>query len=194
MLAGNSRYTASGLSATIYLHGSGGTANPPTLSLTTSSPTASDASYKDSPSLAFSGGNAWKEIGTWQAAPAVSGGTLTILGDAHVWLGLKNSDDIGTNFDVRIDVSRNGAVLSSGQALCVQGVARPATNAKEVVVSLAPFSATPFNGTSDVLAFKVLTRIGTNASGASCGGHVNAVGLRVYFDATNRTARFDAKF
>lgn len=194
ILGGNSRYTVSRMIATLFLHGSGGTANPPTLSLSTAGPTATDASYKDSPSIALSGGNTWKDVGTWQAAPAVASGTLSTLGETHVWLGLKNSDDQGTNFDVRIEVAKNGTLVASGQALCVQGVTRNPANAKEVVISFGPFPATGFNGSTDVLTFKVSTRIGTTGSGASCGGHSNATGLRVYFDATTRNARFDARF
>jgi hypothetical protein len=194
ILGASSRYTASRLIATIYLHGTGGTANPPTLSLSGSAPTATDASYKDSPSIAFSGGNTWKDVGTWQAAPAVSNGTLSTLGETHVWLGLKNSDDQGTNFDVRVELAKNGNIIASGQTLCVQGVTRNPTNAKEVAIPVGAFPATAFNGTTDVLTLKVSTRIGTAGTGASCGGHSNAVGLRLYFDATSRTARFDAKF
>jgi hypothetical protein len=39
-----------------------------------------------------------------------------------------------------------------------------------------------------------LTRIGTDGSGNFCGGHSNAVGLRLYFDATTRPARFSATY
>jgi hypothetical protein len=194
ILGGNSRYTVTRLIASIFLHGSGGTANPPTLSLSGAAPTATDASYKDSPSIAFSGGNTWKEVGIWQAAPAVANGTLTTLADARLWLGLKNSDDQGTNFDVRIEVAKNGTVIASGQALCVQAVTRNPVNAKEVVIPFGGLPPTAFNGTSDVLTFRVSTRIGTNSNGAFCGGHSNAVGLRLYFGAATRSARFDAKF
>ena len=47
---------------------------------------------------------------------------------------------------------------------------------------------------SDVLSLRVLTRIGTNGSGAFCGGHSNAVGLRLYFDAVSRPSKFTAIF
>jgi len=40
----------------------------------------------------------------------------------------------------------------------------------------------------------VLTRIGTTATGARCGGHSNAVGLRLYFDAVSRAAQVTATF
>ncbi|HUL04112.1 MAG TPA: hypothetical protein VLV16_12885 [Gemmatimonadales bacterium] len=200
LLKGNAEFIlgrlppASGTAQTLYLTGTGATANPPTLSLTATAPTTTTAKYKDSPSITFNGGNAWAAVGTWTAAPGLSSGTLAALGAAQLWLGLKNSDDIGTNFDVRIEAYKNGALVAAGQTLCVQGLTLNASLAKTVTVAFAPFSATPFNGTTDVLSFKVLTRIGTTSTGASCGGHSNAVGVRVYFDAVSRAASFAATF
>jgi hypothetical protein len=55
-------------------------------------------------------------------------------------------------------------------------------------------AAAGFNGTTDVLSLKVLTRIGTTETGARCGGHANAVGLRLYFDAASRAAQVAATF
>lgn len=194
LLAGNARYVASRLPATLFLHGSGATANPPTLSLSTAAPTATTTKYKDSPSITFSGGNAWAQVGTWTAAPGLTSGLLTALGGAQVWLGLKNSDDIGTNFDLRVEASKNGALVAAGEALCISGITRNPDYAKAVTVTFAPFSATSFNGTSDALSFRVLTRIGTTGAGAFCGGHSNAVGLRLYFDAVSRAAQVAATF
>ena len=56
------------------------------------------------------------------------------------------------------------------------------------------FSPAAFNGTTDVLSLRILTRIGTNGSGGFCGGHSNAVGLRLYFDAVSRPSRFGGTF
>ena len=128
------------------------------------------------------------------AAPALVSGTLTALGESRVWFGLKNSDDQGTYFDVRAEVSKNGTLLASGETRCVQGITRNPANAKEVILTFGPVSAAAFNGTTDVLSLKVLTRIGTTATGARCGGHSNAVGLRLYFDAVSRAAQVTATF
>ena len=177
---------------TFYLHGTGATNNPPTLFLDTIAPTATTEKFKDSTSISRNGGNPWKEVGTWTAASSATPATLAALSDFHAWLGLKNSDDQGTFFDLRVEAYKNNALLTSGQALCITGVSRPAANAKEVVVGFDTFSTTTFNGTSDELKLKVLTRVGTNAAGDSCGGHNNAVGLRVYFDAVARSSRFSA--
>ena len=177
-----------------FLKGAGGTANPPTLSLSIAAPTGTTAKYQDSPSINYNGGNPWAEVGTWTAAPALVTGTLTALGEATVWLGLKNSDDQGTYFDVRVEVSRNGTLLASGETRCVQGVTRNPANAKAVSVALGPVTPASFNGTTDVLSLRVLTRIGTTETGARCGGHANAVGLRLYFDAASRAAQVAATF
>ncbi|TMI96014.1 MAG: hypothetical protein E6H01_14115 [Bacillati bacterium ANGP1] len=97
-------------SSDFFLHGSGGTANPPTLFLDRAAPVATTEKFKDSPSVNFSGGNPWKEVGTWPAQPALTNGTLTALSPVHVWLGLQNSNDQGTNFDLLAEVFKNGSL------------------------------------------------------------------------------------
>lgn len=185
---------AGGTAQALFLAGSGGTANPPTLSLSAQAPAGTTAKYQDAPGIKYGGGNPWAEVGTWTGAPALVSGTLTALGETHVWLGLKNSDDQGTYFDVRAEVSKNGTLLASGETRCVQGITRNPANAREVSVALGPVTAANFNGTTDVLSLKLLTRIGTTETGARCGGHANAVGLRLYFDAASRAAQVAATF
>lgn len=176
--------------ADFFLHGTGTDANPATLFLNTTTPAASTSKYKDSTSINYTGGNPWKEVGTWQATPVPASGTLTTLSSLHVWLGLKNSDDQGTNYDIKAEVSKNGIVIASGQTLCITGITRNPANAKEVLVSFSPFSQVSFNGTTDGLSIKVSTRVGTNQDGTKCPGHSNAVGLRLYFDALSRSSSF----
>ena len=183
---------SAGVPRPFYLHGTGSSSNPATLFLNNTAPTAATAKSKDSASVNFSGGNPWKEVGTWPAAPALSAGTLTDLSDLHVWLGLKNSDDQGTRFDLRVEVYKNGTLVAAGETLCIEGVTRNPSMAKDVTVMFAPFSSVAFNGTTDAMSMKVLTRIGTNGAGGFCGGHSNAVGLRLYFDAGSQPARFTA--
>ncbi len=178
--------------AVAFLHGTGSTANPPTLFVDENVPVGTIAKYSDSKAIKFAGGNSWKEIGTWTADPAFSTGTLDAVGDLEVWVGLKNSDDIGTRFDLRAEVYRNDSLVASGETYCIQGVTRNPALAKEVSVSfdlLVPDSS--FNGTSDVLRLKILTRIGTDGAGGFCGGHSNAVGLRLYHDAETRPSSFE---
>src|SRR6185369_2057629 len=137
---------------TLYLHGTGSVDNPPTLFLNTTAATDTTAKYKDSTSISRTGGNPWKQVGTWPAVSSTTTGEITALSDLHVWLGLKNSDDQGTYFDLRVEAYKNGDLLTSGQSLCITGVTRNAANAKEVVFGFDPFSATSFNGSSDVLS------------------------------------------
>ena len=191
VLLGGSSVTVSDF----FLHGTGATANPSTLFLDGTTPTATTAKSKDSAAIKFSGGNSWKEIGTWEAQPALSSGTLSALSNLVTWIGLKNSDDQGTWLDLRAEVYQNQTTLvASGEILCIQGVTRNANQAKEVAVSFNSPLPMTFDGTTDELSLRVLTRIGTNGSGAFCGGHSSAVGLRLYFDAVSRPSKFAATF
>ena len=176
-----------------YLHGRGGTANPPTLFLDTRAPTASTEKYKDSPSINFSGGNHWQPVGTWATSPVPAPGTVTALQPVHVWLGLKDDDDQGTKFDLLAELYKNGALVASGLTRCITGVTRKASQAKEVTATFGSFTPVSLNGSTDTLSLKIWTRIGTNSDNTKCGGHSNAVGLRLYFDAAIRPARFGAK-
>ncbi|MCI0389224.1 MAG: hypothetical protein MOB07_10750, partial [Acidobacteria bacterium] len=90
------------------------------------------------------------------------------------------------------EVSRNGALVAASETYCIRGVTRNPNMAKEVIVSFAPFSPVTFNGATDEMSLKVLTRIGSDGAGGSCGGHSNAVGLRLYFDSVSRLSRFNA--
>jgi probable HAF family extracellular repeat protein len=127
---------------------------------------------------------------------AVSAGSK-LLGASdplHAWLGLKTSDDIGTRFDLRAEILKNGVLVGSGEVACITGVARNPAQAVEVSVPFGPFSPTSFNGTADVLSARLLARIGTTDSRGFCGSHSNAAGLRLYFDAISRPSRFDVRF
>jgi hypothetical protein len=66
---------------------------------------------------------------------------LTSLDDLHVWLGLKNSDDIGTRFDLRAEVLVNGESLASGETLCITNITRNASLVKEIAVVFDTFEA-----------------------------------------------------
>jgi hypothetical protein len=177
-----------------YLHGTGTNANPAVLFLSTTAPSGSTAKYKDSTSVNFNNGNLWKDVGTWAITPAGVGGQLISLDDLHVWLGLKNSDDQGTRFDLRAEVYKNEELISTGETLCIPGITRNANQAKEVVVLFDTFDPVALDGAADSLSIKILTRIGTDGAGNHCGGHSSAVGLRLYFDASNRLSYFDGIF
>jgi len=182
--------------ATLFLHGSGSNANPNTLFLDDIAPTAATAKYKDSASVHFAAGNPWVTIGTWAAQPALTAGLLPTSSGLHAWVGLKNSDDIGTKFDLRAELSKNGILVASGAARCLTGITRNPAMAKEVTVLLDPFQSVEFNGTMDTLSLKLLTRIGTNPDDTKCtgpgGSHNSAAGLRMYFDGVSNSSQFGA--
>lgn len=87
-----------------YLHGSGSYNNPPNLFLDVTASADTQAKYKDSAGVHFSGGNPWHEVGIWSADASLVSGSLVDLSDLHIWAGLKNSDDQGTHFNVRAEV------------------------------------------------------------------------------------------
>ncbi len=84
----------------LFLHGRGSDNNPSVLFLDNTAPASISPRFKDSPELKFSGGNPWKEMGTWKATPT---GTFTALSDLRVWLGLKKNPDARTNFDLKAE-------------------------------------------------------------------------------------------
>jgi hypothetical protein len=110
------------------------------------------------------------------------------VGPARLWLGLRNSDDQGTNFDVRAEVWAEDQLLADGQVLCVKGLTRNVAKAARVLVPVAPVSEEPPPAGSEV-ALKVFARIGTTAEGTQCGGHASSVGLRLYYDALAQASR-----
>lgn len=158
-------------------------------------PGTTTAKFRDSSGLQFSGGNPWKEIGEWASVPGTipSGAqSLPALSDLHIWLGLKNSDDQGTRFDLRAEIYKNGILIATGETFCITGITRNPNLAKEVTVSFDSMSDEVISVTDD-LELRALARIGSTG-GAFCGGHSNAGGVRLYFDAVDRPAKFGATF
>jgi probable HAF family extracellular repeat protein len=147
-------------------------------------PTDATVDTRSSGALKFAGGNAWRTIGTW--AKPKTGSSETINGPAYMraWLGLVNSDDQGTRFDIRVELLKNNVPIASGETHCITDLTRNPASAREVRVPVSLSNAV--FGASDQLALRVSARIGTNESGALCGGHTNAVGLRLDLDAVNR--------
>ena len=119
----------------LYLHGTGSNGNPSVLFLNEVASAATTAEYQDSAGVNFNGGNPWKDIGSWPAAAANGAQTVNALGALRVWIGLKNSDDQGTQFDLRAEVYTNNTLVASGQTLCITGVTRNANQAREVSVT-----------------------------------------------------------
>jgi hypothetical protein len=114
---------------------------------------------------------------------------LTLLTNSYLWIGLKNSDDQGTRFDLRTQVFVNGEFVSAGLTRCIVGVTRNPNQALQAIVTFDPFTPVAVSS-GDVLSFRVSTRIGTNPNDTKCAGHNNAVGLRLYYDGVQRQSRF----
>ena len=136
------------------------------------------------------------EASVWQfgvsAAPPPA---VTAVGPVHGWIGLKNSDDQGTQFDLKTELLKNGTPVASGLKRCVTGVTRNPSLATEAVVPWDQFEDVP-TSSGDTLSLRLSTRVGTNADSTKCpgpgGSHSSAVGLRLYYDSAARASAFDA--
>jgi hypothetical protein len=119
-----------------------------------------------------------------------------MLTPAKVWVGLKNSDDQGTQFDVRAELYRQDVLIAVGETLCVTEVTNNPTKAKEVVIPFGALSNATFDRVGP-LSLRVLTRVGTTEDGKKCSGpggsHSSAVGLKLYYDAVTRAEKFGAE-
>ena len=122
----------------LFLHGSGGPASPAALFLDGVAPTSPTARFRDAPVIRFSGGNPWQDVGTWRAAPGATNGVLSGPTPLHVWIGLRNSDDQGTRFDLRVDVEKNGATVATGTTRCITGLTRNPALATAATVTVEP--------------------------------------------------------
>ena len=106
--------------------------------------------------------------------------------NAALFIGLTDENDQGTNFDLRVEMLKNGAPVALGQTQCITGLTRNPDLAKEISVPFDRFSSVPL-ASGDVLSLKVLTRI--NADPKKCPGHSQAAGLRLYQDPGGRYSR-----
>ena len=163
----------------LFMHGAA-----PDLILDITPPSSTSAKYKDSPGVKRT---TFMEIGTWNAAPMTETQNLTSLGNLTVWVGLKNSDDQGTYFDIRAEVLKNGEVIASAEVKDIQGITRNPDKAKEVVVAFGTIPDTTFE-VGDIFSVRVLTKV------ADTGGHSNAVGLRLYYDSVSRPSLVNTMF
>ncbi len=111
--------------------------------------------------------------------------SLTALGPARVWLGLKNSDDVGTRFDLKADVFRNGVLIGSGQLNDISGGSSGFNNAVLRTINLSQNSAAGFR-TGDVLSITLSVRIASSGAGHNSGT------ARLWFNDSAANSRFTA--
>jgi FG-GAP-like repeat/PKD-like domain len=114
----------------------------------------------------------------------IGGASLTALGPASVWVGLKNSDDVGTKFDLLAEVFRNGVPVGSGQINDVPGGSSGFNNAVLSTISLSLSGTEGFCG-GDTLSFRLSVRI------AASSGHVNGT-ARLWYNDAAADSRFAA--
>ena len=156
-------------------------------------PPAGTANFKDSPALSRTAGNPWKDIGEWEGPDVDSETCSGVIGDFHAWLGLRNGDDQGTNFDLRAQVLLDDVVVATRIVQCIQGLTRNPALADDIG-PLSGFDGLIFG--AGKISLRLAARIGTPKPPLipTCGGHANATGLRVYYDSEARDSRFRVTF
>jgi hypothetical protein len=65
------------------------------------------------------------------------GGVFTNISPVSVWLGLKNSDDVGTRFDLLAEILKNGEVVAVGEVDNVAGGSSGFNNAALKAINVA---------------------------------------------------------
>ena len=111
---------------------------------------------------------------------------LSALSPAKVWVGLKNSDDVGTRFDLRAEVYYNGSTLvGSGEVTNVAGGSSGFNNAKLDTIPLDVATAIGF-APGDTLSIKLLVR-----NTCTPGGHHSGT-ARLWFNDAAADTHFDA--
>ena len=173
-----------------YLHGSGGTANPPTLTADLLPASSSTTKTQDSASVAFTGGNPWKVIGSW-VPPAGSSASIKLnaFTTSHLWLGLKASGDVGGKIDLLAEIVVNGQVLSAGTTRCLSTLTASASTPQDIATTFSAIPVTTVNPATDTLAIRYSARMGTNTDGTACGTKTSVTGVRAYFDSSTRLSR-----
>jgi hypothetical protein len=103
---------------------------------------------------------------------------LSALGDAHVWVGLKNSDDVGLRLDLRADVFVGSQKVGQGQ---IDNVAAGSSGFANAVRQVIPLTLT--NGPAAVPPGSMLQVNVWVRRTCAGGGHVSGT-ARLWFDGT----------
>jgi hypothetical protein len=156
--------------------------------------------FIDSLPLSKSGGNPYREIGTWStgslsslsaAYPECWGpAVINALFRPHVWMGLRNSDDQGAKFDVKAELFFDDTTLGESEVRCVDGLTRNPAKALEVAVGpdygfIHIVANGPDLPTDGAIRLKISARMGTDGE-TPCKGHSSATGVRLYSDSESR--------
>ena len=111
--------------------------------------------------------------------------TVAALSPAKVWLGLKNSDDVGTKFDLIAEAYVGGTLVGSGQLNAVPGGSSGFNNANLQSIPLT--LSGPVNaGSGASLSIKLYVRI-------TCSGSTHSSGTaRFWFNDAQANSSFGA--
>ena len=125
------------------------------------------------------------------AGPPQPPGGLVAAGPVTLWLRA-TGDDNGAPLDVRAELYRDGTLLASGEARCLRDLGDRRNLPREVRLALGALADHELEA-GDVLALRVLARMGTNADGTSCApvrrGPVRSDGLRLFYDSAIHPSR-----
>jgi hypothetical protein len=121
---------------------------------------------------------------TSQASATVTVEDATALAPANVWIGLKNSDDVGTKFDLLAEVFKNGMLIGSGQLNSVPGGSSGFNNAHLRTIPLNVTSSETFCG-GGTLSFRLSVRVAADS------GHRNGT-ARLWFNDAQANSNFGA--
>jgi hypothetical protein len=108
---------------------------------------------------------------------------LAAVGPANVWIGLKNSDDVGTKFDLQVEVFKDGAPVGSGQSYSVAGGSSGFNNAKLRTIPLTLTSSA--NCCGGTLSVRVSVRVAADS------GHRSGT-ARLWFNDAQANSNFIA--
>ena len=109
---------------------------------------------------------------------------FTTFGPTTVWVGLKNSDDVGTKFDLLAEVLKNGSVVGSGQINGEAGGSSGFNNAIQDVISQTLSGSPNFCGGA-TLSIRLSVRVAANS------GHVSGT-ARLWYNDGQANSRFTA--
>jgi pimeloyl-ACP methyl ester carboxylesterase len=111
---------------------------------------------------------------------------LTGLGPLRAWIGLRNSDDVGTNFDLKAEVLNGETVVGAGQVNGVAGGGSGFGNAKLSAIPLALSTPLVNLPSGTPLTVRLSARI-------TCAGRSHLSGaVRFWYNDAQAASRIDA--
>jgi len=137
----------------------------------------------------FVGNTGQNFVGDFDFRPVggpVPGPNLNCLSPAEVWIGLKNSDDVGTKFDLLAEGLHNNVVVGSGELDGVNGGSSGFNNAKLRAISLALSSVQDLSG-GGTICLRLFVRISNTVAGHRSGT------ARLWYNDAAADSRFDLR-